>query len=102
MSGTALTGNWDTQPLSGVLDLSTVPAALDAVRSALDRTGALVVDLAGVERADSAGLALLVACLREAADRHAALRFRNLPADMLKIANVTGLDAVLAPYEVDG
>lgn len=102
MSGTASTAAWPTQRLSGALDLASVPRAFETVRSALTDGGALVLDLADVDRTDSAALALLVACLREAAGRDAQLRFRHLPADLLKIARVTGLDEVLAPHTDDG
>ena len=50
------------------------------------------VDLAAVERADSAGLALLVEWLRAARGRGARLRFDNVPAQLRAIAATSGLD----------
>jgi len=92
---------WATHRLRGDLNLTTVPGVFAGVREALARGGGLVVDLADVERTDSAGLALLVACVREAGARGASIRLRNLPDDMLKIARVTGLDTVLAPFQTE-
>jgi phospholipid transport system transporter-binding protein len=48
-----------------------------------------------VERSDSAGLALLVECLRQAHQSGKSLRFFNIPAQMLAIARVSSLDQVL-------
>ena len=56
---------------------------------------ALDIDLSHVERSDSAGLALLVECLRHARQSGKTIRFFNIPAQMLAIARVSGLDEVL-------
>jgi phospholipid transport system transporter-binding protein len=55
----------------------------------------LEVDLSDVQRADSAGLALLVDCARRARQMGQSIRFFNIPAQMLAIARVSGLDEVL-------
>jgi phospholipid transport system transporter-binding protein len=55
----------------------------------------LEIDLSHVERSDSAGLALLVACLRQARQTGKTIRFFNIPAQMLAIARVSALDEVL-------
>ncbi|MGD2074268.1 MAG: STAS domain-containing protein [Gammaproteobacteria bacterium] len=60
----------------------------------------LEVDLSHVARSDSAGLALLVECLRRARQTGATIRFFNIPAQMLAIARVSALDEVL-PLERD-
>jgi phospholipid transport system transporter-binding protein len=56
----------------------------------------LRVDLAGVTRADSAGLALLVEWLRESEIAGNSIEFVNVPAQLLSIARVCGLDDILA------
>lgn len=63
-------------------DISVGPATLD-------------VDLSDVQRADSAGLALLVECARQARKMGQSIRFFNIPPQMLAIARVSGLDEVL-------
>lgn len=55
----------------------------------------LRIDLAGVKRADSAGVALLVEWVREARLRGQDLKFTNAPAQVLTIIRTAGLDRVL-------
>ncbi len=56
---------------------------------------AVAVDLREVERSDSAGVALLVAWMRSARQAQRDIRFLNMPSQMLNIARVSGLDAIL-------
>lgn len=53
------------------------------------------IDLGEVERADSAGVALLVQWMSEARRRGAAIRYLNIPSQMLAIARVSSLDQIL-------
>ena len=55
----------------------------------------LEIDLSGVHRADSAGLALLVHWLREAHRNGRDIVFHNLPRQMLAIARVSDLEDIL-------
>ena len=75
----------------------------DSVLSVLQHAGInmlgksrLRVDLKGVTRADSAGLALLVEWLRESEIAGNSIEFVNVPAQLLSIARVCGLDDILA------
>lgn len=81
--------------LVGCLGFDTVTAIYREANNHLSGNGRLIVDLAAVERADSAGLALLVEWTRQAAAAGRELRFRNMPEQMLRIARVSGLEAVL-------
>lgn len=64
---------------------------------------ALLVDLAGVTDVDSAGLALLLEWLRGARAEGRGLRFVALPAKLLAIARLSGVDFLLADnYSVTG
>jgi ABC-type transporter Mla MlaB component len=63
------------------------------IRSA-DRPG-ISIDLAGVTRSDSAGLALLIEWLRESERQGRTITFLNMPAQMQSIARVCGLDGIL-------
>jgi phospholipid transport system transporter-binding protein len=90
-------GSW---LLSGDLSFTTVPAlrgGLDIKSS--DRPG-ISIDLAGVTRSDSAGLALLIEWLRESERLGKAIAFLNMPAQMQSIARVCGLDGIL-PADTD-
>ncbi len=60
----------------------------------LDRE-VLDIDLSGVRRSDSAGVALLVSCLRQAHQAGKTIRFFNIPGQMLALARVSSLDQVL-------
>ncbi|WP_440996870.1 STAS domain-containing protein [Arhodomonas sp. SL1] len=77
--------------VTGELDFDSV-ALLPA---ALPGSGDAVVDLSAVERADSAGLALLLEWVRVARAAGRQVRFRGIPRQLLAIARVSGVDAIL-------
>jgi phospholipid transport system transporter-binding protein len=78
--------------VEGELNLVTVPALLQAMASQFPATGGEAhIDLAGVTRSDSAGLALLVEWLRLAKTRNTRLQFHNLPSQLRDIARVSDL-----------
>jgi phospholipid transport system transporter-binding protein len=85
-------GSW---LLVGDLSFTTVPA----LRGRLDMKSAdrtrISIDLAGVTRSDSAGLALLIEWLRESEQLGKTITFLNMPAQMQSIARVCGLDGIL-------
>ncbi len=54
-----------------------------------------VVDLSGVTRSDSSGVALVVECLRGATARGRELHFRAIPAQMQAIIRVADLDELI-------
>ncbi len=82
--------------LEGELNFATVPALEQRGAEMLRGCPAeVVVDLAGVQRADSAGLALLVAWLRHARRQGRRLRFRRMPAQMRAMARVIDLEDIL-------
>ncbi len=64
-------------------DLSAVMAAIE-------------IDLKGVTRADSAGLALLVEWLRAAERAGKSISFVNVPVQLSSIARISGLDEILS------
>lgn len=86
-------GRWT---VSGALDFNSVEGLLAQARSIMRRDGDAEIDLEGVTRADSAGLALLVEWLRESERRGASIRFVNVPEQMKQIARVCGLEDILS------
>ncbi|MGH8533478.1 MAG: STAS domain-containing protein [Gammaproteobacteria bacterium] len=84
-------GSWS---LAGDVDIGTVPSILDR-GAGMFTDSSVVVDLKAVARIDSAGLALLVNWAREGRRHKVAIRFQNIPARMLAIAKICGLDKVL-------
>ncbi len=80
--------------LAGELDFDSVAPLLDQGLAKLNSTNSLVLDLSGVTRANSAGLALLLEWVEQGRRRGVDLQFANLPESLLAIAricNVTGL-----------
>jgi phospholipid transport system transporter-binding protein len=81
--------------INGELTFASVPVLWQECCSRFATAAALDIDLSGVQRSDSAGLALLVECIREANQTGKNIRFFNIPAQMLAIARVSSLDQVL-------
>jgi len=91
--------NQDTNKwrLTGELTFATVGALLDEfARRAVPPQ---VVDLGNVTRTDSAGLALLIELLKQTKD--APLTFCNMPAQMLNLATVSGVQDLLVVNNKD-
>lgn len=84
----------DRLNVSGRLTMDTV-AALYAAGLEPDGGGALAVDLAKVEAVDSAAVSLLLSWLRRAQRDNVDLHFVNVPASLLSLARVYGVDGVL-------
>jgi len=78
--------------ISGDLTLKTMPEWL-AKADTLGAAGRL--ELSGISRADSSGLALLLELNRRARARGAALEFVGAPSQLRTMATFFGLDAVL-------
>lgn len=87
--------------LRGSLSFDTVPGLWAQADGVFQDAPALTIDLGGVERADSAGLALLIEWTRQARDHGQTIRFVNLPEQMLAIARVSGLDNILPFYRAE-
>ena len=81
--------------IQGDLSFASVPMLWEQCLAQLRRHAELEIDLSQVHRSDSAGLALLVECLRQARQTGKSIRFFNIPAQMLAIARVSCLDQVL-------
>lgn len=88
--------------VDGDLVFATVSKVLSWPDSLPADSGALVVDLQGVEHADSAGLALILEWADLAASRHKGMRFANLPESLVRIAELTNLDSLLPMVETGG
>jgi len=88
------TGN-GTWRLAGELGFATVTGLLQDTPASFSANGDIKIDLSGVTRADSAGLALLVEWLRESVKAGRSITFLHMPAQMLSIARVSGLADIL-------
>ena len=86
-------GSW---LLQGELDFASVPLVLQHAGVNMLGKEQITVDLKGITRADSAGLALLVEWLRESESAGNSIKFVNVPAQLLSIARVSGLEEILS------
>lgn len=86
-------GSW---LLQGELGSLSVPSVLRHAGVNMLGKEQITVDLKGVTRADSAGLALLVEWLRESESAGNRIEFVNVPAQLLSIARVCGLEEILS------
>lgn len=85
-------------PLEGELTFETVSRIWDQSDALLAQGVNLVIDLKGVSRADSAGLALLVGLLRKAQQQGKSLKFRNIPQKLMAIAGISGVAPFLTVH----
>ncbi len=82
--------------LSGELSARSVVRVLNLLPiHAEGKGGEIHVDLAGVSRSDSSGLALLIEWIRLAGRHGSRIRFHNLPGQMMEIAKISDLLPIL-------
>jgi phospholipid transport system transporter-binding protein len=82
--------------VSGELSFATVPALWTQSHAAFaGDSEAIDIDLSDVRRADSAGLALLVAWMRQARRAEKTVRFSHPPQQLLALAKANRLEPVL-------
>lgn len=85
----------DTLGVSGVLSFGTAAAALAAIGAAVKAGPVARLDLAGVERTDSAGLACVLAIRAEAQRLGRPLTVTNMPEGMRTLAQVCEVESLL-------
>lgn len=81
--------------VNGELAFSTVLEVLANSEQYFRNQDRIVIDLGGVEKTDSAGLALLVEWISKAETHQKPINFVNIPRQMMDIARVSGLDQIL-------
>ena len=81
--------------VSGVLDYASVGRLEAAARPLLGGAPDALVDLGGVERANSAALALLLEWVAQARRGRRRIRFEGVPAGLLEIAKVSNVADLL-------
>lgn len=88
--------------LKGELNMQSVPALARQLKDLIETTTVeqLCFDLSQISRSDSAGLALLIECMRLAQLRGIGIMFQQLPEQMRQIAQVSELLEVL-PIQAD-
>lgn len=82
--------------LIGELNYQSVADLLKQSLVAFKESDSTVVDLAEVSHSDSAGVALLMEWQRLAMKKQQSIRFNNMPTQMRVIAQLSGVDKILA------
>lgn len=82
--------------VSGVLGFDTATAAFKAIQAALNNSDVAELDLAGIDRCDSAGLACVLAVVAEQQRRGRSLKVANMPAGTQALAQVCEVSSLLA------
>lgn len=81
--------------VSGELGAHSVPSLLRLTRGWFDSGDEITVDLSQVERADSAGVALLLDWWRQAQNHRTVIHYYGAPKQMLEIIRFCALEDVL-------
>lgn len=81
--------------LSGELTFESVPSLLDSLSPLLTNGGSLELDLSGVSRCDSGGVALLLSWERQARAVKSTLRYCAVPEQLQGLARVSGVEQIL-------
>ena len=99
MTDARITVQGDRWVLSGEIDFDTVPSLLPHPGANMVRGSNVRVDLAGVTRVDSAGLAMMVEWLREAQEKGLGISFNNVPEQLQSMARICGLEEILFRHD---
>ncbi|MBL0142735.1 MAG: STAS domain-containing protein [Betaproteobacteria bacterium] len=86
--------------LEGALSFETLPRVLaesQAYSAHPDLPDRLIIDFAKITAVDSSAVALLLEWRREAARRGKGIEFTNLPANLLALAELYGVTALIQP-----
>ena len=93
-------GDWLVVDVDGEVDVFTAPKLREAILGPLaDGKEKLIVNLAGVAFMDSTGLGVLVGGLKRVKEREGTLALAGAHGTVLRVLNVTGLNAVFPMYD---
>jgi len=81
--------------IDGTIDFDNASSLLDQVRTVLLATPAVTIDLGGVRRSNSAGLALMIEWLAIARECGHGVRFERVPDGLRQIARVCQVEALI-------
>jgi phospholipid transport system transporter-binding protein len=81
--------------VAGPLSFETVKPLLIRSTAEFGALPRVEIDLSGVTQSDSAGLALLVQWMRQARAQQQQIRFKNIPSQLLALAQISDLDELL-------
>lgn len=90
-----------THRIDGALTSDTVPSRWKKSRAWKDAGLPAVIDLSGVDQADSSGVALLLEWLAWASARGDSIQFENAPEGLRTIAALSQVDTLLGWKETE-
>ena len=97
---TRAVGDWNVVDVEGEVDVFTAPKLREAIIGLLaDGKEKIIVNLEGVPFMDSTGLGVLVGGLKRVKERNGELAIAGAQGTVLRVLNVTGLNAVFALHE---
>lgn len=88
-------GTPGTLAVHGELSFDTAAGALQSIQAALADGAVRQLNLAGVTRSDSAGLACILAVAADASRQGRALEVANMPVGMRTLAQVCEIDQLI-------
>ena len=94
------TASGEVLQLTGALSFETLPGVLEqsaAFAARGDLPDRLTIDFAGITGVDSSAVALLLEWRRQAQRLGKALAFVNLPANLLALARLYGVEELIQP-----
>jgi len=83
--------------LSGSVTIATASQILAKARDHWPESGVSTIDFTGVTEADSAALALIFKWQRDSARRDRKIRCINIPANVVALARLYGVEELIAP-----
>ena len=95
MASARVSRDGDILRVQGELNFDSVAELWETTEALFADTPLLRIDLSGVSRSNSAGVALLVQWLRQARRRQRELLFVDIPAQMRAIIRVADLETLL-------
>lgn len=88
-------GQWQVLAVTGEIDVATAPRMREAIIDMVNRGDRrIIVDLEAVDFMDSTGLGVLVGALKRVRTHEGSLRVVCTNSRVLKVFEITGLDAV--------
>jgi len=89
---------WTVVAVDGEIDVASAPTFEEVLQSAMAASDRVVIDLSGVQFMDSTGLGVLMRAHKRQDDAGAILRLAAPSDRVVRILDITQLDAVFAVY----
>lgn len=92
----------DCLQVSGEIDFATAVSLWNESLPLLAQCKTLSFDFSNVNKANSAALALLLEWIKYASSKQKQIIFQHLPAQLMSVAKVAGIEGALSSYFLSG